>query len=71
MDEHPIAYRVMAQELKRENKLRPFGAVDGEKASDPRNYLYIEAKVSNRDSAIAVLVRLRGEQQLVQLASWP
>jgi len=63
MDQHPIAYRVMAQELKRENKLRPFGTVDGEKASDPRNYLYIEAKVSNRNSAIAALVRLRGEQR--------
>lgn len=63
MDEHPIAYRVMAQELKRENKLRPFGAVDGEKASDPRNYLYIEAKVGNHDSGVAVLVRLRGEDR--------
>lgn len=63
MDEHPIVYRVMAQELKRENKLRPFGAVDAEKASDPRNYLYIEAKVGNRDSAVAVLVRLRGEDR--------
>ncbi|MCU1274439.1 MAG: hypothetical protein JWO48_1870 [Bryobacterales bacterium] len=63
MDEHPIAYRVMAQELKRENKLRPFGTVDGEKVSDPRNYLYIEAKVSNRNSGMAALVRLRGEQR--------
>ena len=71
MDEHPIAYRVMAQELKRENKLRPFGAVDGEKASDPRNYLYIEAKVANRDSAVAALVRLRGEERWLQLASGP
>jgi hypothetical protein len=62
MDEHPIAYRVMAQELKRENKLRPFGTVDGEKVSDPRNYLYIEAKVSNRNSGMAALIRLRGEQ---------
>lgn len=61
MDEHPIAYRVMAQELERENKLRPFGVVDGEKAGEPRNYLYIEAKVANRDSAIAALVRLRGD----------
>jgi hypothetical protein len=63
MDEHPIAYRVMAQELKRENKLRPFGTVETEKVSDPRNYLYIEAKVSNRNSAMATLVRLRGEQR--------
>jgi uroporphyrinogen-III synthase len=53
----------MAQELKRENKLRAFGVVDGEKASDPRSYLYIEAKVGNRDSAVAVLVRLRGEDR--------
>ncbi|PYU54528.1 MAG: hypothetical protein DMG56_26795, partial [Acidobacteria bacterium] len=58
IDEHPIAYRVMAQELEREEKLRPFGAVDGEKVSDPRNYLYVEAKVRNRDSAIATLVHL-------------
>jgi CheY-like chemotaxis protein len=63
MDEHPIAYRVMAQELTRENKLRPFGVVDGEKASDPRNYLYIEAKVSNRNSSVAALVRLHGDQR--------
>src|SRR5947207_2574200 len=38
-------------------------AVDGEKASDPRNYLYIEAKVGNLDSGVAVLVRLRGEDR--------
>jgi hypothetical protein len=63
MDEHPMAYRVMAQELTRENKLRPFGVVDGEKAGDPRNYLYVEAKVANRDSAVATLVRLRGENR--------
>ena len=61
MDERPFAYRVMSQELAREQKLRPFGTVDGEKISDPRNYLYIEAKVTNRDSALAALVRLRGE----------
>src|SRR5260221_13254626 len=53
----------MARELKRENKLRSFGSVDGEKASDPRNYLYIEAKVVNRDSGVAVVVRLRGEDR--------
>jgi hypothetical protein len=61
MDDHPIAYRVMAQELQREGKLRPFGAVDGEKISDPRNYLYFEAQVNNRQSALAALVHLRGE----------
>jgi CheY-like chemotaxis protein len=63
IDEHPIAYRVMAQELAHEQKLRPFGTVDGEKVSDPRNYLYIEAKVKNRDSAIATLVHLSGSER--------
>jgi hypothetical protein len=63
MDEHPVTYRVMAQELIRENKVRPFGLVDGEKAGDPRTYLYLEAKVSNQHSALATLVRLRGERR--------
>jgi hypothetical protein len=36
MDRHPETYAVMAKELERENKLRPFGAVAGEKISDPR-----------------------------------
>lgn len=61
MDDYPITYRVMAQELEREGKLRPFGAVDGEKIGDPRNYVYLEARVANRQSAIAALIRLRGE----------
>jgi hypothetical protein len=61
LDEHPIGYRVMAQELEREDKLRPFGTVDGEKISDPRNYVYIEMNLKNRDSALAASVRLRGE----------
>jgi CheY-like chemotaxis protein len=61
MDEHPLAYRVMAQELAREDKLRPFGIVDHNKVSDPRNYLYLEARVLNRDSALVSWVRLEGE----------
>ncbi|MEK7751733.1 MAG: hypothetical protein AAB654_07435, partial [Acidobacteriota bacterium] len=63
MDCHPILYRVMAQELAREDKLRPFGVLDGEKISDPRNYLYIEARIANRDSRSAFLVRLKGERR--------
>jgi hypothetical protein len=63
MDGAPFSYRVMAQELEREAKLRPFGQVDGEKISDPRNYLYVEAKVRNEQSALAVLVRLQGESE--------
>ncbi|MGH9673718.1 MAG: hypothetical protein ACRD44_11105 [Bryobacteraceae bacterium] len=63
MDQHPATYRVMAEELEREGKLRPFGAVDGQKISDPRNYLFIEAKIANRDSRLAARVKLRGEDR--------
>jgi hypothetical protein len=63
IDQNPLAYRVMSQELLREGKLRPFGVVDGNKISDPRNYLYIEAKVANQQSAVAAMVRLKGENQ--------
>ncbi|MDW8130527.1 MAG: hypothetical protein RMI94_08255 [Bryobacterales bacterium] len=62
LDEDPTLYRVAAQELQREGKLRPFGAVEGEKISDPRNYLHVEMKLENRNSAVAVLVRLEGEE---------
>jgi len=61
MDEDPVLYRVTAQELEREGKLRPFGVVDGEKISDPRHYLYVEMKLENHNSAVAVLARLRDE----------
>jgi CheY-like chemotaxis protein len=61
MDEHPFAYEVMAKELQREAKLRPFGTVDGEKVSDPLNYLYFEMKLAKRESFVAALVRLKGD----------
>jgi CheY-like chemotaxis protein len=61
MDRHPFAYRVMAKELKREGKLRPFGIVDGEKVSDPINYLYFEMKLTNSEASVATLVRLKGD----------
>lgn len=63
IDEHPLAYRVMSQELLREDKLRPFGTVDGNKVSDPRNYLYIEAKITTQQSGVAAMLRLKGESQ--------
>ena len=61
MDQHPITYEVMARELAREAKLRAFGVVDGEKVSDPLNYLYFEIKLARRESSIATLVRLKGD----------
>ncbi len=63
MDEYPFSYLVMAKELQREHKLRPFGTVADQNISDPRNYLYFEANVANHDSALGVLVRLRGDHR--------
>jgi hypothetical protein len=62
MDEHPLTWQVMARELAREGKLRAFGTLDGEHISDPRNYLYFEMKLVNRNSGVAVRVRRRGEE---------
>ena len=61
MNDRPFTYRIMAQELVRENKIRPYDTVNGNRVSDPRNYLYLEMKVANHDSALAVQVRLDGE----------
>jgi len=58
MDRYPVTWTVMAKELVRENKLRPFGTVDGEKISDPRNYLYVDYSAANDGTALAVRVRL-------------
>ena len=64
MDQHPITYQVMAKELQREAKLRPFGVVDGEKISDPLNYLYLEMKLARRETSMAALVRLKGDPKV-------
>jgi len=61
MDDLPWSYLVMAAELEREGKLRPAGSVDGQKISDPRNYLYVEAEIGNKESRLAAQVRLNGE----------
>ncbi len=62
MDENPITYLVSAKELKREDKLRPFGVAAGEKVSDPRNYLYLEYRVKNTQGSVAIRVRRKTEQ---------
>ncbi len=63
MDLWPVTWTVMAKELLREDKLRPFGRVDGEKISDPRNYLYLDAKLKVEDGALEFLVRLKGDRR--------
>jgi CheY-like chemotaxis protein len=56
MDANPITWLVMTSELVRENKLRPYGVERGEDISDPRNYLYVEAKVAPGKAAVAFVV---------------
>jgi CheY-like chemotaxis protein len=63
MDERPFAYSIMSKELAREEKLRPFGVEQDQNVSDPRNYLFIEAKVANHDSALGFLIRLQGDHR--------
>lgn len=59
MDTYPWTWTVMYKELQRENKLRPFGRPEGEKISDPKNYLYLEAKIKNSQTRLTPVVRLR------------
>ncbi|MBI4461547.1 MAG: hypothetical protein HY653_01450 [Acidobacteria bacterium] len=61
MDRFPWIYRIMAQELGREGKLRPFAAVAGTAIGDPRNYLYLELNAENRDAGVVAWVKLKGE----------
>jgi CheY-like chemotaxis protein len=61
MDEYPSTYQISARELERESKLRAFGTVEGNKISAPENYLFVEMRVANRDSRVAVLIRLQDE----------
>jgi CheY-like chemotaxis protein len=61
MDQHPIAFEVMAQGLRHEDKLRPFGEVSGETVSDPVNYMYFEMKLACRESLVATFVHLKGD----------
>jgi hypothetical protein len=63
MDRFPWTYRVMAEELNREHKLRPFGTVEGTKVSDPRNYLYLEVKAENHEAGPVAWIKLRNEDR--------
>ena len=59
MDSEPLTYAVMAKELEREGKLRPFGTVEGENISDVRNYAFFEYRATHKQSAMTVQVALR------------
>lgn len=53
MDRYPWTYALASQELIREGRTKDI--------RDPRNYLYLEARISNRDSRLAFKVRLTTE----------
>lgn len=63
MDQFPWTYRVMAQELEREGKLRPYGSAAGAAVGDPRQYLYLELEGENRNSGMVAWVKLKGQPQ--------
>lgn len=64
MDRFPWTYKIMSEELKRENKLRPFGGWSLSAVSDPRNYLYLELDSHNENSGLMVWVKIKGNPRL-------
>ncbi|HEX5413429.1 MAG TPA: hypothetical protein VFZ27_16370 [Terriglobia bacterium] len=77
MDRFPWTYQTMAEELKREGKLRPFGQWSLSTVSDPRNYLYLELNSRNENAGLNVWVKVKGSAQMYssdggypQLAIW-
>jgi hypothetical protein len=56
MDRHAWAYRVMAQELRREGKISDAG---GHFIRDPRSYVYIEARAPRQNMGIDLRVGLK------------
>ena len=61
MDESPILYRIAAEELAREGKLRALETVDGETSAILAIIFMVEAKVSNLNSGLSVNVRLKDD----------
>jgi hypothetical protein len=53
MDAHPWSYRVVAEELRREGKLK-LDPGDSNTISDPRNYLYVDLEATQKGTAISV-----------------
>lgn len=60
MYQHPWTYQLMAQELRRENKIDDSSRV-GQQIADPRSYLYLEAGGTQQDAAVSFAVKLQGD----------
>jgi hypothetical protein len=63
MDLNPWTYRIMAEELEREGKIRPYGVRSADAAGDPRSYLYLEMDAQNKHSGLAAWVKLKGDSR--------
>jgi hypothetical protein len=63
MDADPATYVLMAKELERENKIRPWGKFEGESIGDPRTYLYIEFESRLEAGWIEAVVQPRGSKR--------
>jgi hypothetical protein len=60
MDTNPWTYRVMAEELVREGRIRDVPA-DINSISDPRDYLYVELSANPRGASVSVDVNSKGK----------
>jgi hypothetical protein len=60
MDTDPKTYRVMTEELVRENRISD-ARIDINTIADPREYLYIEATSDQEGATLAFDVKLKGQ----------
>jgi len=62
MDNNPWTYRVMGEEMLRENRIKD-SPTDAQTIADPRDYLYIEAHGRQTAAALSLGVRISGDTQ--------
>lgn len=63
MDRFPWTYRIVAEELKHEGKIRPWGAHVENAIGNPRDYLHLEIEAENHAAALTVWVKLKGRPE--------
>jgi hypothetical protein len=61
MDEHPWTYRLSAQEMQKEQKVRAYGVDEGAKIGDARQYLYLEFLSENNGCGLVAWAKRSGD----------
>jgi hypothetical protein len=61
MDENPWTYRLSAQEMQKEQKVREYGVEAGAKIGDARNYLYLEFSSQNNGCGLIAWAKRAGD----------